>query len=65
MNEDYASANNEHFNGDKRNKVIENATNNSTINDNNLLNDDNNIFNYTITREKIMQQLMISVMLRI
>ena len=52
MNEDYASANAEYSNGDKSDRVRENNSNNSTINDKNLLNDGNTIYDYIITREE-------------
>ena len=52
MNENHASTNNEHANRYNRNRTAVAVKNNSNINNNSLLNDDNNIGNHTITRDE-------------
>ena len=52
MNSDYASTSTESTNRDNANRATVTTNNNSDTNDNNLLNDDNNIENWTITRDE-------------
>ena len=52
MNEDYASTNTEQTNRDKSNSTAVTTINRSTIDNNNLLNDDNSIENFTIARDE-------------